>query len=178
MSRKYMLDRWCVRCHKSEPTPYLRDKVGLLIDNRHVSVLNLLDLGCGNGRNSDFLISKGFHRCNTTRLDMNPTVERVTEHHLGIDDIPLPSRSQDVILANYCVMFLSPFERELLYGEIDRVAKFWCRLMIETYPAKDSHCKTEIAADRFVGGAIRSLRTTGWDVVHRVKCRAILEKCP
>jgi len=42
-----MNDRWCVRCGRTDPTPYLRKYARLLLGKAGNRVL---DLGCGNGK--------------------------------------------------------------------------------------------------------------------------------
>jgi len=62
MSRKYLNDRWCIRCGRKTPTPYLA-KVLKLFSKKGM----VLDIGCGNGRNSVFMTDQGY---NVKSIDM------------------------------------------------------------------------------------------------------------
>ena len=128
MSRKYVNDKWCVRCGKKTATPYLRKNLALLGEGRTV-----VDVGCGNGRNTAFMRDWGFE---VVPLDMcNHFGEDMI---LGKDKFPVADDSVDIILCNYVMMFLSPEEREQVMSEMKRVAKTGCKIMLELYPAKDS----------------------------------------
>lgn len=148
MSRKYMNGRWCVRCNKTDPTPYLRKWAYKLMWHEHEQVV---DLGCGNGRNSYYLLNED-PTLKLVALDMSCTnnmayklpygdVTVTDEFVLGEDRIPLKAKTADIILANYSLMFLDvDTELQQVLREITRVAAPMCRLMIELYPAKDSVC--------------------------------------
>ena len=129
MSRKYVNDKWCVRCGKTTPTPYLQKNISLL----QTEGKTVVDVGCGNGRNTIFMRDQGFR---VVPLDMcNSLGEDMT---LGKDKFPLEDNSVDIILSNYVMMFLDEDERDQVIEEMKRVAKFGCKIMLELYPAKDS----------------------------------------
>ena len=134
MSRQYLNDRWCVRCGKTSPTPFLKKSLKFIEDKKLGSVV---DIGCGNGRNTLFLRQEGFQ--NVTPLDMKPDFGIPIT--LGKDAFPV--KSADVILANYVLMFLSLKERKQIYREIKRIASHGCTFIYELYPAKDSYCLTK-----------------------------------
>lgn len=131
MSRKYMLDRWCVRCHREEPTPFVRKlfKVSLTLK------MNALDLGCGNGRNTNYLRSRGWE---VLGVDMNADFEGCIQHTLGTSPLPVFSNTVHCVLLTYCLMFLTPEERKYLYNEVLRVLTPTGFVVVELYPAKDS----------------------------------------
>jgi len=130
MSRKYINEKWCVRCGKKTPTPYLKKNLSLL----KTEGKTVVDVGCGNGRNTIFMREQGF---NVTPLDMcNNFGEDMI---LGKDKFPLEDNLVDIILSNYVMMFLSPEERDQVIGEMKRVAKPSCMIMLELYGAKDSY---------------------------------------
>jgi SAM-dependent methyltransferase len=169
MSRKYLNDRWCVRCGKTDPTPYLRDHWKKLTPDdwfNDASVLRVLDIGCGNGRNVKFLGSQGFR--NTLALDMaNDYGFKIT---LGEDKFPMYDENVEVVLANYVFMFLSPKELNKTVKEIKRVAAPGCTIMVELYPAKDSYVKTEAEMPAFQQELFDQL---GWEKVLYSKGRFI-----
>ena len=129
MSRKYVNDKWCVRCGKTTATPYLRKNIGLLQTGGKIVV----DVGCGNGRNTIFMREQGF---NVVPLDMcNDLGEDII---LGKDKFPVEQDSVDIVLCNYVMMFLDSEERDQVITEIRRVSKWGCMIVLELYPAKDS----------------------------------------
>jgi SAM-dependent methyltransferase len=146
MSRKYLNNRWCVRCGKKTPTPYIKDNFKLLPQKGVV-----LDIGCGNGRNSKFFKDKGY---NVISVDM------VNDYGhscvLGKDKIP--NYKYDIILANYIFMFLNKKERNNVFKQINNLANDNCYLVIECYPAKDS---CEYNYNDFV----KSFILNGWNIV-------------
>lgn len=135
MSRKYLNDKYCVRCGRHTPTPYLKKNYKLLAGNdKKICV----DIGCGNGRNSDFMKKKGYK---VVSFDMvNDYGKKAT---LGKDKLLVKDHSVNVILCNYLLMFLNKKERSQLLKEIKRIAARHCKIMVELYPAKDSEAKTK-----------------------------------
>jgi len=160
MTRRYMNGRYCVRCNKTEPTPYLRKNLALMGCPGHA-----IDIGCGNMRNTRFISSHGW---SVTPIDMcdaqNPRI-------LGHDAFPFKDGSVNLFLANYVFMFLDQKERAHVIGEIQRTAAPGARIMIELYPAKDSciHTKKETNALRD-----ELIENIGWRVVRKPSERCIL----
>ena len=145
MSRKYMNDRWCVRCGRQEATPYLRKHWKKLEHNPfgssmsfHDHDIRVVDIGCGNGRNSEFMKEKGFQ---VVSLDMGNDYGS----NCLIDGSPLPlfENTVDVILVNFLFMFLKRSERKRIIKDLKKSARGNCTVMVELYPAKDSETKTE-----------------------------------
>ena len=136
MSRKYINCKYCVRCNKQSPTPYLFKNYDLLVVNR--KKCNIVDMGCGNGRNSRFMTGKGHL---VTSVDM--VADYGHKIILGQDKIPVDNSAVDIILCNYILMFLNKQERKQVIGEIKRIAAPYCRIIVELYPAKDSETKNE-----------------------------------
>lgn len=141
MSRKYMNDRWCVRCGRKNACPYLRDNMTKIIkmDETTPDDRLVVDIGCGNGRNSEYMASVGFS--NIISLDMADDFG--IKCILGVDPIPVNDKKVDILLCNYSIMFLDHTERKFLYKEIQRVASKDCLIMVELYAAKDSYAKTK-----------------------------------
>lgn len=157
MSRKYMNGRWCVRCGKDVPTPYLRKNTKLFPDNGRV-----LDIGCGNGRNSRYMQELGYK---VDPIDM--ATDFGVRCVLGKD--PLPNERYDILLANYILMFLDEGSRSKVMEEMNSCAKENSILMIEMYPAKDAY---EYNFDSM----IEYFLNKGWSKIRKSKDRCILEK--
>jgi len=175
-----MLDRWCVRCGRNGPTPYIRKNIGLLADpDISDKAIGILDVGCGNGRNSEFLRGLGFW--NIMALDMHPTYKNAircgTEGIvLGQSELPVSSGVVDLIVATYVMMFLSRSERKQLLSELSRAAKIGCRMVVELYPAKDSETPSAEAVAKLQNELKKSLKLQ-WDVLKESKDRFIAVKC-
>ena len=132
MSRKYVNDKWCVRCGKKTPTPFLKEVV-----RKHRKwfrdLLCIVDIGCGNGRNTNYIMK----------------ISKVAEIHAldMVDDYGFPfvlgkdifpARAYDLFLANYILMFLNPKQRKQVMEQIDEKSRVGSMLVLEMYPAKDA----------------------------------------
>jgi len=178
MSRKYLNDKYCVRCGRKEACPYLRDNYELLLRTFYSKdcnpkypcyrTLNIVDIGCGNGRNSEFIKKKGH---NVISLDM--VNDYGVETTLGQDELPVKDNSVDIILCNYLMMFLSPKERNQLIKEIKRVSKANSIIMLELYPAKDSYAKT---GEAMVEMQEQIFKKIGWEKIRYRKGKFIAQK--
>jgi len=164
MTRKYLNDRWCVRCNRLGPTPYLKTHWKKLVPEDKDSCI--VDIGCGNGRNATFLKGQGYKNVKAFDMANDYGVKLV----LGAEPFPIPDKSADVILANYVFMFLDKKERSQAIREIKRVAKPGCTIMVELYPAKDSHAKSEAATAKLQKQLLKAL---GWDALRFSKNRFI-----
>jgi ubiquinone/menaquinone biosynthesis C-methylase UbiE len=175
-----MNERWCVRCGRQSPSPFAKKMADRYYMGGHV-----LDIGCGNGRNSEFMREfmddhlKEPDEYAVYGLDMaceTPECEKII---LGKDKFPDSIPDIKYVMANYILMFLDDKEMKQVVGEINRVAnRKWCTCIVEMYPAKDSHCKTdeecEKKLDKFVG--MMKKEAVGWRVVKRIKLRLVMEK--
>jgi len=164
MSRKYLNDKYCVRCGRKDPTPYLRDNYKHLLTKKS----NVCDIGCGNGRNSNFIKSLG-HTVNSFDM-VNDYGQKLI---LGRDKFPLERNSVDAILCNYLMMFLNQEERDQVVSEINRVARIGCRIMLELYAAKDSEAQTKEEILKMQKDIFDKL---GWEKVKYSQERFIAEK--
>jgi len=156
MSRKYMNGRWCVRCNKKIPTPYLKKNIKLFPKKGKV-----LDIGCGNGRNSRYMLDLGY-RVDSIDMAKDFGIKCV----LGED--PLPNKKYDILIANYILMFLEDAVRFKVMEEMHSRAKENAVLMIEMYPAKDAH---EYNFDNMVDYFLNK----GWTKVRKSKDRCVLK---
>jgi len=172
MSRKYLNDRWCVRCGKTCPNPYLIKNLkqsGIESCDKCKSIV--LDIGCGNGRNSKYMQSLGFE--NIISLDM--AGDFGIKCILGVDKMPIADDSINIILCNYLLMFLSDRERINVIKEIKRISSSGCIILVELYPAKDSYAKTKEEMMEMLDDIFHSL---GWDKIKyaRAGCKFIAKK--
>ena len=171
MSRKYLNDRWCVRCNKCAPTPYLVSHFAQLMGGVAYDDF-IVDMGCGNGRNSKYLLEQNYIR--TMAFDM--AGDYGLPMILGRDKFPVRDHSIKVILANYVLMFLNQKERAQVRREILRMAAPGCRLMVELYPAKDSCFQSSEGLEIMKNRMMASLCCLeDWRVLHQVKHKFILE---
>ena len=143
MSRKYMIDRWCVRCGRTEPSPFTKRcltkiMVHYALKGEPTFGKLVVDIGCGNGRNSNRFLECGFK---VRAFDMNPDCKNVEKIVLGEDRMPVETDSVDIVLANYSLMFLDAKERYDVTYDICRILKKSGMFIWELYPAKDSFCK-------------------------------------
>jgi len=148
-----------IRCNCSTPTPYLKEwlpKLDLPKDSR------IVDLGCGNGRNSKHIINCGFK--NIKSFDLRG--DYGAEANL-LNGIPLHNKSADFIVCNYLLCFMNNRERSFMAREIERIAAWNCYLMVELYNGKNAKpYVTEKVAELF----------QYWNVIHIVKDRFILQR--
>lgn len=166
MSRKYINDKYCVRCSRKDPCPYLRKNVGILMKKGEYPYV--VDIGCGNGRNSKFMLRQG---CIVTPLDM--VNDYGVKTILGKEKLPVQTNNADIILCNYLMMFLNKKERRMVIKEIQRVSKKGCKIMLELYPAKDSETKNEKEMLELQEELFTML---GWKKIKYSKGRFIAEK--
>lgn len=157
MSRKYLNNRWCVRCGRLSPTPYLVKNLKLFPEKGAV-----LDIGCGNGRNTNHLRTLGYSVDPIDMVNQPYTMQIV----LGVDD--LPKRKYDIILANYILMFLDDKERSKVMDEILDRANPEAILMIEMYPAKDAH-------DFDFDEIVKFFIDNGWSKLRKSKDKCVLK---
>jgi len=157
MSRKYLNNRWCVRCNRNTATPYLRQYVKQFPTKGRV-----LDIGCGNGRNTRFMEGLGYK---VDPIDMAGDfgMKRI------LGQQPLPKRKYDILLANYVLMFLNEEERSKVLEDLHDRAKRNAMLMVEMYPALDAY---EYNLDNIMNFFLKK----GWKRIRKSKERFILEK--
>ena len=167
-----------VRCHAVTPSPYLvrwekptcRRAVSLSI----CCDLRAVDLGCGCGRNSEYLRKRGWH---VVAFDKAPGYARAGRLELGQEYVPVWDGSADLILLQYLMMFLDAQSRSKLMRDVVRIAGFGARLLVELYPAKDSFTPTQKDCDALQKELLSALGEE-WHIRHNVKNRFLAEKAP
>jgi SAM-dependent methyltransferase len=118
-----------VRCSVERETPYVRRFLPTVVAPKSGLVV---DLGCGNLRNTKYVKSLGYNNV----LSYDRVGDFGTELDLGREKIPIKPRKASIILCNYLLCFLNDKERQHLIKEIKRIAKKGCFLFVEMYPAK------------------------------------------
>ena len=159
MGRQYLNNRWCARCDHKKATPYLRQYVKLFPE----APAKVLDIGCGNGRNSRFMMKQGYE---VDGIDMAPKDFGI-KIVLGEDD--LPNKKYDIILANYILMFLSKKELKKVNSEILRCSKIGTTMMIEMYPAKDAY-------DYNFDDMLKYYFNSGWVKIRKSKDKCVIRR--
>lgn len=139
--------------------PYLRQHLPDLPVEKSVLVL---DLGCGNLRNTRFAKSLGFRRVRSIDAAGDFGIKAI----LGVDPIPAEDGSAGLVLCNYLLCFLNKRERARLIKDIKRVSYTGTHIILEMYPAKQGK---PYDMDRIV-------RQFGWAIIHRVKDRFIARR--
>lgn len=171
MSRKYIKGRCSVTCGRLTPSPYLVRQFDVLTECL-TSTHMVVDLGCGNGRNSRYMAKRGC--LNIRSFDMaGSSGQQLT---LGVDALPIGRGQAQVILANYVLMFLGPAEITQLVAEITRVAALDCRLMVELYPAKAGRFPEPVGCEVLKDALIWDLIALNWRLIHCIKHKFIMEK--
>lgn len=149
-----------IRCHKEKETPYLRKFLPTLQVDKSKLVV---DLGCGNLRNTYFAKNLGYKNI----LSFDRAGDFGQKLDLGCERIPVKAKQAGIILCNYLICFLNPSERLNLFSEIRRIAEKGCYLFVELYPAKCG-----------VPYNVEDIRASfaGWKTINISKNRFILKK--
>ena len=149
-------NRFCRRCNRRTPTPYLLAVTKLFPEKGKV-----LDIGCGNGRNTIYMEDLGYE---VTAVDQNDDFGT----RLICGKHSLPGIHYDIILANYFLMFLHEgIRHDFLENDIHRVSKIGTILVAEYYPAKCAH---PYNTDRDMSFMLK----LGWNKLRKSKDRFTL----
>ena len=142
------------------PTPYLEKYLPQLAISKAGLVI---DLGCGNLRNSLYAKSLGFEKL----MPMDKTGDFGLKIDLGTEKLPLKSNSVSLVLCNYLLQFMSPKERKHICQEINRVATDNCHLIVELYQTGNGYKYNT----KTIMGYLKN-----WQAIHITKDRFILRK--
>lgn len=112
-------------------TPFLREKLGYLQMPTERGCL--VDLACGNGRNSEYAKALGY--AEVVSLDMQPDYPGAQSWKAG-QRIPRRAGTVDVVLCQYMLMFLSDQEIAEVLDEVHRVLKPGGYLLVELQEVK------------------------------------------
>jgi len=150
-----------VRYGGKEATPYLRKNIDLFLQ-----CSCMLDLGCGNGRNSRYLREHGiqplpFDRCPDYGQEWKAS-----------EDIPV-NGFVDGVLLNYILMFLTEAELVKIASEINRLTKSGAILMVELEVVKMSFTDTMEKVKTLKAKFMDLLR---WEIVKEDSRRFIARK--
>jgi ubiquinone/menaquinone biosynthesis C-methylase UbiE len=130
----------------------------------------MIDIGCGNGRNSKYLKQLGMHV-----MSLDGKGDYGIQWIAG-SQIPTESNSAAAILCNYFLMFIEQRTRNDIYTEIDRVSRKGTRLMVELEKVKQSLTPTECTLNALNEEVQDSMQQLGWKILKQHKNRYIFEK--
>ena len=153
----------------SRPSPYLKKNWEIFLDSDDWETKRVIDIGCGGGRNSEFLKSVGFR--NVMSLDWAGDYGIKWEAR---DPLPVGNSSADIILSNYFLMFLPPYSLSNVLNEIIRVSGDSCFLMIELYEAKTSFYPSRQECEQLLKNILKYY--SAWTCVDIKGMRFILKK--
>ena len=184
MSRKYVNDKWCVRCGRTTMTPFLRTSMPKIVKAiGRTSDVTVIDIGCGNCRNINNMneFVKGRFVGYDMVADAQTHVELV-KIKLGVDFIQEPWGSVDIVLADFIFMFLSEAELNNVIDSIKYIIKDSGVIVIELYPAKDSRVKTEAEITPFMEAIVARFnkdtvitRPGTWIYIRKCKGKCVLQ---
>lgn len=167
-----------VRLHgksHDEPTPYLRKWAPKMLEAGMDKDVHLVDLACGNMRNTRFLWSLGIATQGDggLALDMQPDAYD-SDYWDASQMIPVFNEKAGLILCQYLLMFLDDAQLHHVLCEISRIAAPGCVLVVELQDVKQG--KKLLAAPLF--GALQRLAPDDarWDVIHMSKMRFIAQR--
>jgi len=168
-------------------TPYLRRWIagptewrlpGINTTGMRPPIPKAIDIGCGDGRNSDHLVRCGF---SVRALDMRPDYRHAefVPWMAGRDPIPAGNDEFDLVLCQYLLMFLSDDEIYHLLLEIERVLKPEGFVIVELQKVKSGR---DVELSRVVDFFLKDVHLTrrqqgkrgDWKVFHMMRDRCVL----
>jgi len=167
------------------PTPFLR-KWGTSIITNLTRPARIVDIGCGDGRNSEYLINCTPETPFVLALDMQPDYFNALRipWFAGKDRIPLAPLNADLVLLQYVLMFLSDEEISHVLTEASVATSVGGYLIVELQDVKSGR-KVRInrveefmttLRDRNPDTHSNSVLFGNWVVVRREKNRLLMRK--
>ena len=161
-----------VRVANTKPSPFLvsiAEDPGMF-DAMHTEGYQpvAVDLGCGNGRNSEYLKSEGGFKVYS--YDKHPDYEHANKWNAG-ETVPHYSNTVDVVLCQFVVMFLTDEEIEHTFAEVTRMLKHRGLAVFQTENVKTGR-----------NIPLRELltkyapRQNGWEYAVRTKKAAVIDR--
>jgi len=137
----------------------------------------VVDLGCGDGRNSAYLQSLGFR---VSSYDMEPDFAGGLPWMAGRDPIPEDDNTCSLVLCQFLLMFLSDQEIYNLCLEIERVTKPGGYVIVELQKVKSGRdVKLSTVIDFFLKKDHLTRRQAVnrgvWRVFHKARNRCVLK---
>ena len=148
-----------------KPTPYLRD----FFDRLELSKdINILDLAAGNGRNTKFLLDKGYNNIycfDRITKPPNSQIDCINYWKAGTPIVGLPKI--DLFLIQYLFCFLDKSIKKNVYKQVNKVANDNAIAIIEVQDTKSAGTiEIEEIIELF----------ENWEILNQRKKRCILRK--
>jgi SAM-dependent methyltransferase len=132
-----------VRTNSNKPTPFLASLSASINRVFHEAQDDhrptVVDVGCGNGRNSKYMDSRGW---NVLAFDQHADYERSIQWDLR-QPLPVSPGAAEVVLLQFVLMFLSKTARERLVKQVRTMVAPTGFIVVELYAAKDAVMKQE-----------------------------------
>jgi hypothetical protein len=158
-----------------QATPYLREWAPKMLAAGMDRDVHLVDLACGNMRNTKFLWSLGIasEEHGGLALDMQPDAYG-SDFWEASQMIPARNEQAGLILCQYLLMFLDDERLHHVLCEIGRIAASGCVLVVELQNVKQG--RKLLAAPIFGALCRLSPGDIDWECIHMSKMRFIAQR--
>lgn len=157
-----------------EPTPYLREWLPKLPPPRSRCRSLAVDLGCGSGRNSRYLIETGYL---VRSFDLDADYPPAEPWKAG-QGLPISNETVSLVLCQYVLMFLTDVEIACTLDSVNRITEPGGHVIVELQPGVTA--SRPVNLDRVFGYLVGAGRWneagSEWRVLHLVKDRCVLGK--
>lgn len=164
-----------IRAGCKKPSPFLKSQQQLLAE----MVVNLtkagripkaVDIGCGNGRNSDYVKGLGFE---TLSFDRRPDYGYPID--LETQDLPVFTSTVNLVLVQYVLMFIHPEKLPRVLDKIFSICDTPAYILVEVFNAKDSHFSSLKVLEFLMNHlADMVVKDSGFKVYKRAKYRMLI----
>jgi ubiquinone/menaquinone biosynthesis C-methylase UbiE len=166
-----------VRCNTHKPSPYLVAKLPEMIVElgKYGGELRVVDIGGGNGRNTEYLRSYGIPWC--TLVDKEGDMG-VCHNLTGKRRLPFKKEYADIVLLNYVMMFIPKRHHVRILQDIVRIIKPDGFLMVEMQWLSNPLCHVHTSEDSAVltSDIHIQLYHMGMRIYHLAAHRFIMQK--